>query len=148
MSARLPSRLPLRRGPAPCWRPAAPLALLVLRGKDEVRAWSRSLRARGKVVALVPTMGFLASARGEETPPLEGGDNASSKAADQVPISRRNFVELCEKLTVEDEKKFEELWRTLGLSVDWSQTYRTISDDSQRTAQRAFLRNQIGRAHV
>jgi valyl-tRNA synthetase len=63
------------------------------------------------------------------------------KAADQVPISRRNFVELCEKLTVEDEKKFEELWRTLGLSVDWSQTYRTISDDSQRTAQRAFLRN-------
>jgi valyl-tRNA synthetase len=75
------------------------------------------------------------------TPPHEGGDNASSKAADQVPISRRNFVELCEKLTVEDEKKFEELWRTLGLSVDWSQTYRTISDDSQRTAQRAFLRN-------
>ena len=75
------------------------------------------------------------------TPPLEGGDNASSKAADQVPISRRNFVELCEQLTVEDEKKFEELWRTLGLSVDWSQTYRTISDESQRTAQRAFLRN-------
>jgi valyl-tRNA synthetase len=75
------------------------------------------------------------------TPPLEGGDNASTKAADQVPISRRNFVELCERLTVEDEKKFEELWRTLGLSVDWAQTYRTISDDSQRTAQRAFLRN-------
>ncbi len=75
------------------------------------------------------------------TPPLEGGDNASTKAADQVPISRRNFVELCEQLTVEDEKKFEELWRTLGLSVDWSQTYRTISDESQRTAQRAFLRN-------
>ena len=75
------------------------------------------------------------------TPPQEGGEGTSGKAAEQVPISRRNFVELCEKLTVEDEKKFEELWRTLGLSVDWSQTYRTISDDSQRTAQRAFLRN-------
>ena len=75
------------------------------------------------------------------TPPQEGGEGTSGKAADQVPISRRNFVELCEKLTVEDEKKFEELWRTLGLSVDWAQTYRTISDDSQRTAQRAFLRN-------
>ena len=75
------------------------------------------------------------------TPPLDGADNASTKAADQVPISRRNFVELCERLTVEDEKKFEELWRSLGLSVDWSQTYRTISDESQRTAQRAFLRN-------
>jgi valyl-tRNA synthetase len=75
------------------------------------------------------------------TPPQEGGEGTSGKAADQVPISRRNFVELCERLTVEDEKKFEELWRTLGLSVDWSQTYRTISDESQRTAQRAFLRN-------
>ncbi len=76
------------------------------------------------------------------TPPFEGGDNASSnKAADQVPISRRNFIELCERLTVEDEKQFEDLWRTLGLSVDWSQTYRTIGDEAQRVAQRAFLRN-------
>ncbi len=75
------------------------------------------------------------------TPPLEGGDNASSKAADQVPISRRNFIELCERLTAEDEKQFEDLWRTLGLSVDWTQTYRTIGDHAQRAAQRAFLRN-------
>ena len=42
------------------------------------------------------------------------------------PISRRNFVELCERLTVEDEKAFEELWRRLGLSVDWAMTYTTI----------------------
>ena len=34
------------------------------------------------------------------TPPYEGGDNKSSRAADQVPISRRNFIELCETLTV------------------------------------------------
>ena len=51
-------------------------------------------------------------------PPFEGGDNKSSKAADQIAISRRNFIELCEKLTVEDEKVFEALWRQLGLSVD------------------------------
>ncbi|RKR74612.1 valine--tRNA ligase [Frondihabitans australicus] len=75
------------------------------------------------------------------TPPFEGGDNKSSKAADQVPISRRNFVELCERLTVEDEKQFEDVWRKLGLSVDWTQTYRTIGDDSQAIAQKAFLRN-------
>ena len=75
------------------------------------------------------------------TPPLEGGDNASSKSADQIPVSRRNFIELCERLTVDDEKQFEDLWRSLGLSVDWSQTYRTIGDDAQRAAQRAFLRN-------
>ncbi|WP_157156438.1 valine--tRNA ligase [Diaminobutyricimonas sp. LJ205] len=77
----------------------------------------------------------------EFTPPFEGGDNKSSKAADQVPISRRNFIELCERLTVEDEKQFEDLWRKLGLSVDWTQTYRTISPESQAMAQKAFLRN-------
>ncbi|TQL47759.1 valyl-tRNA synthetase [Homoserinimonas aerilata] len=74
-------------------------------------------------------------------PPFEGGDNKSSKAADQKPISRRNFVELCEKLTLEDETQFEDLWRKLGLSVDWTQTYRTIAPESQAVAQRAFLRN-------
>jgi valyl-tRNA synthetase len=74
-------------------------------------------------------------------PPLEGGEGASSKAADQVPISRRNFIELCETLTAEDEKQFEELWRQLGLSVDWSLTYRTIGPEAQLAAQRAFLRN-------
>jgi valyl-tRNA synthetase len=75
------------------------------------------------------------------TPPLEGGDNASSKAADQVPISRRNFIELCETLTAEDEKQFEDLWRQLGLSVDWNLTYRTIGREAQLAAQRAFVRN-------
>ncbi|MEY4553919.1 MAG: hypothetical protein RL197_346 [Actinomycetota bacterium] len=75
------------------------------------------------------------------TPPFEGGDNKSSKAADQIPISRRNFIELCEKLTTEDEKQFEALWRRLGLSVDWSQTYQTISPDAQAVSQKAFLNN-------
>jgi valyl-tRNA synthetase len=76
------------------------------------------------------------------TPPLEGGlTRDGSKPGDQVPISRRNFIELCEELTLEDEKQFEDLWRSLGLSVDWSLTYRTIDDNSQRVAQKAFLRN-------
>ncbi|MCX7620277.1 MAG: valine--tRNA ligase, partial [Acidimicrobiales bacterium] len=56
-------------------------------------------------------------------------------------ISRRNFVELCSKLTAEDEKAFEALWRRLGLSVDWTMTYATIDEHCQRVAQRAFLRN-------
>ncbi len=58
-----------------------------------------------------------------------------------VSIARRNFVELCLRLTQEDEKAFEQLWRTLGLSVDWAQTYTTIGPESQRASQRAFLRN-------
>ena len=60
---------------------------------------------------------------------------------DQVPVSRRNFVELCMALTEEDERAFEQLWRRVGLSVDWSNVYRTISEFSRATAQRAFLRN-------
>jgi valyl-tRNA synthetase len=54
-------------------------------------------------------------------------------------ISRRNFVELCERLVVEDEEKFEELWRRLGLSVDWTLTYTTIGKATQRISQRGFL---------
>ena len=75
------------------------------------------------------------------TPPHEGTDGKTIKASDQVPISRRNFVELCERLTVEDERQFEALWRRLGLSVDWSMTYQTISAESRAVAQQAFLRN-------
>ncbi|NLC97568.1 MAG: valine--tRNA ligase, partial [Actinomycetales bacterium] len=62
-------------------------------------------------------------------------------AKKQIPISRRNFIELCNELVQQDEKVFEELWRTLGLSVDWTQTYTTIGADAQTTSQRAFLRN-------
>ncbi len=74
-------------------------------------------------------------------PPHDGGDGKSVRAADQVPISRRNFVELCVRLTTEDEKQFESTWRFLGLSVDWNHTYQTIDPHSQKVAQAAFLRN-------
>ncbi|MFT6972947.1 MAG: valyl-tRNA synthetase [Pontimonas sp.] len=75
-------------------------------------------------------------------PPLEAGARKDgAKPGEQLPISRRNFIALCEELTREDEKQFEDLWRALGLSVDWSLTYRTIDDHSQAVAQRAFLRN-------
>ncbi len=59
----------------------------------------------------------------------------------QLPISRRNFIDLCEQLVAEDEKVFEALWRTLGLSVDWDQHYTTIGNDARAASQRAFLRN-------
>jgi len=57
-----------------------------------------------------------------------------------LSISRPNFIELCARLTVEDEKAFENLWKHLGLSVDWSMTYATIGKRSQRVSQLAFLR--------
>ena len=54
-------------------------------------------------------------------------------------MSRPNFIELCARLTAEDEKAFEHLWKYLGLSVDWSMTYATIGTRAQRVSQLAFL---------
>src|SRR4029453_11370007 len=56
-----------------------------------------------------------------------------------MPVSRPNFIELCARLTAEDEKAFEHLWKHLGLSVDWSRTYATIGKTAQRVSQLAFL---------
>ncbi|MGE3403367.1 MAG: valine--tRNA ligase, partial [Vicinamibacterales bacterium] len=57
-----------------------------------------------------------------------------------ISISRPNFIELCNRLTAEDEKAFEQLWTHLGLSVDWSKTYATIDKRAQRVSQTSFLR--------
>jgi valyl-tRNA synthetase len=73
--------------------------------------------------------------------PPHRGDAKSIKAADAMPISRQNFIELCDELTVKDEEAFESLFVRLGHSYDWDISYRTIDDRSRATAQRAFLRN-------
>ena len=72
------------------------------------------------------------------TPPFRGDP---PKDHQPIAISRPNFIELCEELTHEDEKIFEDLFRRLGLSVDWDYLYTTIEDRSRRVSQRAFLRN-------
>jgi len=69
-----------------------------------------------------------------------GPARGRTAARDQVPVSRRNFVELCRELTEADERVYAEAWRRLGLSVDWSMAYRTISDAARAISQRAFLR--------
>ena len=71
-------------------------------------------------------------------PPFRGDPPKDHQA---VSISRPNFIELCEELTHQDEKIFEDLFRRLGLSVDWSYLYATIDERSRRASQRAFLRN-------
>ncbi|MBB1153735.1 valine--tRNA ligase [Amycolatopsis dendrobii] len=68
------------------------------------------------------------------TPPDKPGKNA-------IPVSRRNFVELCRQLTETDEQVFEEVWRSIGLSVDWTLAYQTIDPATTEISQRAFLRN-------
>ena len=74
-------------------------------------------------------------------PPQQGDKGKSPKMSDQLPISRRNFIELCDVLTVEDEKTFESLFRRLGFSLDWDISYRTIDNHSRAVAQEAFLGN-------
>jgi valyl-tRNA synthetase len=70
-----------------------------------------------------------------------GFEPPAAPGKQQVPVSRRNFIELCERLTAVDEKAFEAIWRRIGLSVDWSMAYQTIDATSRAVSQRAFLRN-------
>jgi len=66
---------------------------------------------------------------------------ATTKQDKEPPrqVSRANFIELCHRVTSEDEKAFEQLWRRIGLSVDWSQVYATIDDRCRHIAQLSFL---------
>ena len=85
------------------------------------------------------TTGSGATRRCPTTPTSAPPEKPDAKR--QLPISRPNFVELCEILVEQDEQVFEDLWRTLGLSVDWKQHYTTIGPKAQTVSQRAFLRN-------
>jgi valyl-tRNA synthetase len=59
------------------------------------------------------------------------------RAAD---LPRSQFVELCLAETRRVAARYEELWRRMGLSVDWSLRYSTIEPRCQRVAQAAFVR--------
>ncbi|HEX8804100.1 MAG TPA: valine--tRNA ligase, partial [Acidimicrobiales bacterium] len=57
-----------------------------------------------------------------------------------IPVSRPNFVELCQELVPQLEASYHDLWSTIGLSVDWEHTYTTIGPKATRASQRGFLR--------
>ncbi len=61
------------------------------------------------------------------------------KSKDVEMVSRLNFIEACEIITAEDEVAFENTWRKLGLSVDWSLIYTTIGDHCRQISQLSFL---------
>ncbi len=58
--------------------------------------------------------------------------------ASQMP--REDFVKLCLEVTKKYEEEFEQIWKSLGISCDWSLLYRTISKDVQKLSQTNFLR--------
>ena len=74
-------------------------------------------------------------------PHKENFEAPATPAEPPVPVGRRNFIELCLRLTAADEQAFEDLYRRLGLSVDWRHSYTTIDERCRRASQRAFLRN-------
>lgn len=74
-------------------------------------------------------------------PDYRAPDAAPAQRSAYARISRRNFIELCHRLTQRDEMAFRELFTRLGMSVDWGLTYATIDERAQRISQRALLRN-------
>ncbi len=74
---------------------------------------------------------------------------ANAKMRKQRPreISRQNFIELCHTVTEEDEQAFMKLWRRIGLSVDWAQSYATIDDHCRQLAQLSF-RDLFEKGHL
>ena len=70
---------------------------------------------------------------------LEPASAKKLKKERPLVVSRRNFIELCNQVTEQDEKAFMALWQRLALSVDWSQQYATIDERCRHLAQLSFL---------
>ncbi len=66
---------------------------------------------------------------------------ADAKRAKEPPrlVSRPNFIELCQRVTAEDERVFEDVFRRIALSVDWSLKYETIGARARHLAQLSFV---------
>jgi valyl-tRNA synthetase len=54
-------------------------------------------------------------------------------------MPRSEFVRLCLETSRKYEREFEALWRSLGVSADWSLSYSTIDERCIRISQRGFL---------
>ena len=76
-------------------------------------------------------------------------ETATAKIRKKSPrvISRPDFIDLCERVTREDEKAFLALWRRVGLSVDWTTEYATIDARCRQLAQLSF-RDLFQKGHV
>ncbi len=61
---------------------------------------------------------------------------------------REKFAQLVEAETDKLETVYKDVWRSLGISADWSLLYTTISKEVQRISQHSFLElNRMGREY-
>ncbi|MDQ2903818.1 MAG: valine--tRNA ligase [Chloroflexota bacterium] len=64
-------------------------------------------------------------------------------------MERQAFIDACLQVTQQTEDRFEELWKRLGLSIDWSYRYSTISPEARRISQWSFIQlYRAGRAYT
>lgn len=54
-------------------------------------------------------------------------------------LKRSEFVKLCLQESQEMAVVFSQLWKKIGLSVDWTKLYSTISDQSRKISQHSFI---------
>ncbi|XWV24541.1 valine tRNA-ligase [Tupanvirus deep ocean] len=54
-------------------------------------------------------------------------------------MTREDFIDICENVVLMEETKFRELFKSIGLSVDWKEEYHTISNFSMKISQMSFL---------
>ena len=62
-------------------------------------------------------------------------------------MSREEFIRICHEEVQEAEQDFRDLFREIGLSVDWNLEYQTISPSSRRISQMSVL-DLYGRDHL
>lgn len=58
---------------------------------------------------------------------------------DKSKIAKSEFIKLCLRETELGAKSYKELWSRLGISVDWSKTYSTISPLATKVSQWSLL---------
>lgn len=54
-------------------------------------------------------------------------------------IARSEFIRICLQASHEAEHEFKALWQSMGLSVDWSMSYSTISPEVRKLSQQSFI---------
>jgi valyl-tRNA synthetase len=56
-----------------------------------------------------------------------------------VNMDRNEFASTCKQVVKDAEEDFRSLFKSIALSVDWSQEYQTISDESRKISQMSFI---------
>lgn len=54
-------------------------------------------------------------------------------------LGREAFIAICLEETKEARETFTNLWKMIGLSVDWKKCYSTISEETQKISQKYFI---------